>query len=109
MDKVKEIMELVLELGKTCEQYGAERDADKGFHANYLEKTIEAALRELLESQQKDQVDAECFRWWVHEAEANPVLVAKSISHCVTEDEYRLVICGAMQDAKAAIKMAKKG
>ena len=67
-------------------------------------------LIDLLEAVQRDaaqnKIDAECFRWWVHEAAANPILVAKAIAHCITEDEYREVICGAMEKRDAAIKAA---
>lgn len=67
-------------------------------------------LLDLLEAAQADaarnKIDAECFRWWVHEAAANPVLVAKAIAHCVTEDEYREVICGAMAAKDAVISAA---
>lgn len=67
-------------------------------------------LLDMLEAAQKksaqDRIDAECFRWWVHEAAANPVLVAKAIAHCITEDEYREVICGAMKKRDEAISAA---
>lgn len=63
-------------------------------------------IAELEKDSAKNKVDAECFRWWVHEAAANPSLVAKAISHCITEDEYRDVICGAMEAKNAAIDTA---
>lgn len=63
---------------------------------------LEAAKKQA----ESNRVDAECFRWWVHEAAANPVLVAKAIAHCITEDEYREVICGAMRKRDDAIKAA---
>ena len=70
-------------------------------------EAIRAKLREVLDSSARDQIDAECFRWWVHEAAENPVGVAKAIAHCITEDEYRLVIVGAKMAKDAALKRAK--
>lgn len=62
----------------------------------------------LREDAERNKVDAECFRWWVHEAAVNPSLVAKAIAHCITEDEYRAVICGAMNAKDAVIDAARK-
>lgn len=78
--------------------------------------TQSAMLRQLLaendalrEDAERNKVDAACFRWWVHEAAANPSLVAKaSIANCITEDEYRAVICGAMNAKDQAIDAARK-
>lgn len=102
MDKVQEIMDLVGEYGSMvkCEQFDECED---------IYSEIESKLRALLEQQKKDSTDAECFRWWVHEAAANPALVAKAIAHCITEDEYRAVIVGAKVAKDAAIKAATKG
>lgn len=68
----------------------------------FLIDQLKAAQREAAQN----KIDADCFRWWVHEAAANPILVAKAIAHCITEDEYREVICGAMEKRDAAIKAA---
>lgn len=62
----------------------------------------------LREDAAKNRIDADCFRWWVHEAAVNPSLVAKAISHCTTEEEYREVICGAMSAKDAVINAARK-
>lgn len=67
-----------------------------------------AEVDALREDAERNKVDAECFRWWVHEAAANPALVAKAIAHCITEDEYRSVICGAMAAKDAVIDAARK-
>lgn len=64
------------------------------------------AEAEAVKKAMQDQIDAECFRWWDHEAAENPVGVAKSIAHCITEDDYRLVIVGAKMAKDAAIKQA---
>lgn len=83
--------------------------ADRNFIAE-CSPTVVIKLIDQLEAAQRDaaqnKIDAECFRWWVHEAAANPILVAKAIAHCITEDEYREVICGAMEKRDAAIKAA---
>lgn len=72
-------------------------------------RALLAELEAAREDARKNKVDAECFRWWVHEAAANPSLVAKAISHCITEDDYRQVICGAMEAKNAVINAARKG
>lgn len=76
-----------------------------GMHrADVLKQRIDA----LREDAERNKVDAACFRWWVHEAAANPSLVAKAICHCITEDEYRAVICGAMNAKDAVIDAARR-
>lgn len=102
MDKVQEIMGLV-------DAYAHHERMQDSEAVAQCREFIETALRELVERQQKDAVDADCFRWWVHEAAANPSLVAKAIAHCITEDEYRTVIVGAQMAKDAAIKAATKG
>ena len=107
MDKVQEIMELVEQFAAL--KHAWEHSECKTSELESSRDSIESALRELVEQQQKDSTDAECFRWWVHEAAANPALVAKAIAHCITEDEYRAVIVGAKVAKDAAIKAATKG
>lgn len=68
---------------------------------------LEAQVQGLRDDAERNKVDAECFRWWVHEAAANPCLVATAIAKCVTEDEYRKVICGAMSAKDEAIYAAR--
>lgn len=65
-------------------------------------------LKAAQEDAARDKMDAECFRWWVHEAANAPVGLAKAIMHCLTEDEYREVICGAMAAKNKAIDAARK-
>lgn len=114
--ELKELMGLVDSHGNACENFGdyqTIKNADVCIERrNGIESRLRALLAELdaaREDARKNKVDAECFRWWVHEAEANPSLVAKAISHCITEDDYRQVICGAMEAKNAVIDAARKG
>lgn len=64
--------------------------------------------KEVIDEAQKQQdIDAECFRFWVSEAARNPVAMAKLIMHCTTEDEYRAAIIPCVEARKAAIDNAK--
>ena len=121
--ELKELMGLVGNYGTECISRGiAELNSSNAVKQRFSEdvrkshNALTDRLRALLaeldaarEDARKNQTDAECFRWWVHEAEANPGLVAKAISHCITEDDYRQVICGAMEAKNAVIDAARKG
>lgn len=52
--------------------------------------------------------DAECFRFWVREAEASPSAMAKLIINCRTEEDYRNVIEPLAMAAQNAIDAAMK-
>lgn len=80
----------------------------KGADAADMLRQLLAENDALRDDAERNKVDAECFRWWVHEAAANPSLVAKAICHCITEDEYREVICGAMNAKDAVIDAARR-
>ena len=123
MSTEQELMKLVADYGKECISAGIAElnssDAVKQRMADDVRKSykaLTARLRDLLteldaarEDSRKNKVDAECFRWWVHEAAVNPGLVAKAIAHCISEDDYRKVICGAMEAKNAVIDAARKG
>lgn len=86
-------------------------DYDKAFIEQVSPSTV-VELLDMLEAAQaqasSNKLDAECFRWWVHEAANAPVGLAKAIAHCITEDEYREVICGAMEAKNKAIDAAMR-
>ena len=52
--------------------------------------------------------DAECFRFWVREAEASPSAMAKLIMNCRTEEDYRNIIEPLAMAAQNAIDAAMK-
>lgn len=123
MSTENELMKLVADYGKECLLAGiadlVAADDLKQRQADDVRKShdvLTARLRALLseleaarEDAKNNKVDADCFRWWVHEAEVNPGLVAKAIAHCISEDDYRAVICGAMEAKNDAINAARKG
>lgn len=51
-------------------------------------------------------IDARCFRFWVREAAADPVTIAKAIAHCISEQDYRDVLIPMMLAADNAIGKA---
>lgn len=97
--------ELIKQYANICASLNAAGHPMHGLSSAMLNQLLER-IAELEKDAAKNKVDAECFRWWVHEAAVNPSLVAKAISHCITEDEYRDVICGAMEAKNAAIDAA---
>lgn len=67
------------------------------------------AAKELLRLEAENEalrIDAECFRFWVREAEHEPVAMATLIMRCVTEQDYRDAIIPVMMMSKTAISKA---
>lgn len=62
----------------------------------------------IAEAQKQQDIDAECFRFWVSEAARSPAAMAKLIMHCTTEDEYRAAITQCIDAREAAIAAAKE-
>lgn len=54
------------------------------------------------------EIDARCFRFWVREAACAPGALAKAISNCITEQDYRDVLIPMMQAADDAIEKARR-
>lgn len=52
---------------------------------------------------EKLETDAKCFRFWVQEAEHNPVNMAKLIMYCRTEQDYRDAIIPVLKEAERTI------
>lgn len=76
-------------------------------HAHY--KNESAARAALLAAVKELAKDAECFRFWVREAACAPGDMAKLISKCITEQDYRDAIIPVATGAKNAIDAAMKG
>lgn len=53
-----------------------------------------------------EREDAECFRFWVSEAARAPGAMAKLITHCTTEQEYREAILPVARKAREAMQAA---
>ena len=60
----------------------------------------------IAEAQKQQDIDAECFRFWVSEAARSPAAMAKLIMHCTTEDEYRAAIIPCIEARESAIAKA---
>lgn len=62
----------------------------------------------IAEAQKQQDIDAECFRFWVSEAARSPAAMANLIMNCTTEDEYRAAIIPCIEARKSAIAAAKE-
>ena len=60
------------------------------------------------ESQETDQMDALCFRFWVSEAARSPAAMANLIASCTTEEDYRAQIMPIVEAGRKAMQRHKE-
>jgi hypothetical protein len=69
--------------------------------------TQAAELRRLQAENDELRTDAECFRFWVHEAWHSPADMARLLCRCETKQDYIDAIIPMIEASRAAIDAAR--